>query len=193
MQSRSLLLLALPAVAAMLGACGGNTDASIGGNLSGLAAGESIVLQDNGGDNLTLSANGSFEFASRLGAASRYTVTVLTQPTGQLCTVDSGSGSVDSNADSVSTVAVNCVSTSTIGGTVSGLLAGTAVTLGNGDVLLPVAIDGAFAFPGLLAVGANYAVTVATQPAGETCTVLEGSGTVTAGVPVNIAVTCSAP
>ena len=80
---------------------------------------------------------------------------------------------------------------STLGGTVSGLAAGTSVTLSDGSVLLPVAINGSFAFPGLLAVGTAYQMTIATQPAGGTCTILNGSGTVAAGSPVNVQVTCS--
>jgi len=54
---------------------------TIGGSLSGLAAGASVTLQNNAADDLTLSANGSFTFATALTDASNYSVSVFTQPT----------------------------------------------------------------------------------------------------------------
>jgi hypothetical protein len=156
-----------------------------------LASGTSAVLQNNGSDNITISANSGFSFPTKVSANSSYAVTVLTQPTGQLCTVSNGSGTVDSKGDSVGNVSVTCVSNSTVGGTVSGLTAGTAVTLSNGQILLPVAVNGAFSFPGTLGLGASYTITVSTQPVGLTCTVLNGTGIVTANVAINVAVTCA--
>ena len=171
--------------------CGGSSDASIGGSITGLASGTTVVLQDNGGDDLTLGADGGFSFPTKVGSGDAYVVTVLTQPAGQVCTVAGGSGSVDSSGDDVGSVTVSCVSTSTIEGTVSGLAAGTAVTLSDGQVLLPIAVNGPFSFPGPLSIGTNYVVTVATQPIGETCAILNGSGTVTANVAVDITVSCA--
>lgn len=187
--------IAWPVMAALtlaLCACGGsNGAATIGGSVSGLASGTTVVLQNNGADSLTISANGSFSFPVTVGADGGYAVSVLTQPTGQLCTVGNGSGTVDSSGDDVSNVTIVCVSTSTIQGTVSGLNAGTSVTLSNGSVLLPIAVNGAFSFPGTLAVGATYTVTVTTQPAGQTCTVTNGTGTVATSGTVSVTVTCS--
>lgn len=176
---------------AALGACGGGNNSVVGGNLSGLASGATVVLQDNSSDNLSLSANGPFDFATKLTNSTAYAVTVLTQPNGQACTVENGSGTINDSGGSVDTVSVTCVSMATVQGSLSGLPAGTAVTLSNGDVLLPVAINGSFAFPGLLAVGSTYNISVATQPLGTTCTVSNGSGAVTAGIVVNVNVVCS--
>lgn len=177
----------------VVAACGGGTSgkADIGGSLSGLASGTSLTLQNNGSDTLALSANGSFRFGQSVAGGGAYAVRVLTQPAGQACTVASGSGSVNSSGDSINTVNVTCVSITSVGGTVAGLLAGTSVTLSNGTVLLPIAINGSFAFPGLLSAGQTYTVTVATQPVGLNCSVLNGSGTVVAGTTVTIMVTCS--
>ncbi len=97
---------------------------TIGGTASGLA-GTGLVLQDNGGNNLAVAANGSFTFSTPIATGVAYAVTVLTQPTGpaQTCAVASGSGTVASA--NVTSVAVTCTTaTYTIGGTVSGL-AGT--------------------------------------------------------------------
>ena len=39
------------------------------------------MLRDNGGDDLTLTANGSFAFATKLASGAAYNVTVKTYPT----------------------------------------------------------------------------------------------------------------
>src|SRR5262249_9002445 len=60
------------------GTSGGGTAYSVGGTVSGLSG--SVVLQDNGGDNLTVSANGTFTFATSLATGAAYNVTVKTNP-----------------------------------------------------------------------------------------------------------------
>jgi hypothetical protein len=62
----------------------------IGGRLAGLTPGESITLQDNLGDNLTLSSNGAFSFPTAMGSGASYAVTILTNPAtpiAQTCSV----------------------------------------------------------------------------------------------------------
>ena len=44
------------------GGGGGNVTATIGGQIQGLATGASVILQNNGGDALTVTANGTFTF-----------------------------------------------------------------------------------------------------------------------------------
>ena len=77
----------------------------------------------------------------------------------------------------------------TIGGTVNGL-SGDLVLQNNGSDDLTINADGVFTFSTPLASGATYSVTVATAPAGQTCTVVNGTGTATENVD-NILVTCS--
>ncbi len=72
--------------------------------MSGLSG--SVVLADNGGDNLTVSANGSFTFATKLVSGAAYAVTVKTNPSGQTCSVANGSGTIGSA--NVTNVAVTC-------------------------------------------------------------------------------------
>lgn len=80
----------------------------------------------------------------------------------------------------------------TISVTVSNLQPGTSVTvLDDGQDSLTVSANGTVAFATSLASGALYSVTVATQPTGQTCTVSQGSGTVS-GSNVSVAVTCVA-
>ena len=68
-----------------------------------------------------------------------------------------------------------------VGGTLSGLGSGLSVTLlNNGSDPLTLSSNGSFAFVDALEANAAYAVTVRTQPVGQTCSVSSGSGTIDA-------------
>jgi predicted transcriptional regulator len=171
------------------GGAGGSTPTyAVGGSVSGLSG--TVVLQDNGGDNLSVSANGPFSFATKLAGGAAYNVTVKTNPSGQTCSVTNGSGTIGS-AD-ISNVAVSCSTTPTyaVGGNLSGL-SGTVVLQDNGGDNLSVSANGPFAFATKLAGGAAYAVTVKTNPSGQTCSVTNGSGTIGSADISNVAVSCS--
>jgi len=86
---------------------------TISGTLSGLTGFE-VVLQDNGSDDLPVTANGYFTFPTALASGALYSVTILTQPsgTGQTCSVTNGSGSVLS--EPISTVVVACTAPAVI-------------------------------------------------------------------------------
>jgi hypothetical protein len=79
----------------------------------------------------------------------------------------------------------------TLGGTVSGLKSTGLVLTNSGQTLNVSASAVGFSFGAVLASGASYAVTVQTQPAGATCTVSSGSGTVQGAAVGNVVVTCS--
>src|SRR5262249_7641416 len=80
----------------------------------------------------------------------------------------------------------------TVGGAVSGLASSESVTLSNNSETVTLSADGTFTFPTPVTANGSYAVTVTTQPAGQLCTVSNGSGTgVTANVS-NVTVSCSA-
>lgn len=148
----------------------------IGGTVSGLPSGETVTLTNNGGDALTVSANGSFTFAARV--LSAYAVAVSVQPASAVCAVSNGSGNASA---AVSSVVVNCTPSWRIGGTLSGLPASASVTLrNNGADPLVLSANGSFNFSSRI-VGA-YAVTVGTQPAGALCSVTNGAGNATADV-----------
>jgi hypothetical protein len=166
------LLAGICAVAA-LAACGGG---EVGGELSGMGASRSVTLLNNGSDALTLTRNGRFSFAQTLQPGAAYEVTVSTPPAGQTCTVANGSGAIDASGDSVDDVRVSCAFAPNVRGVVTGLVAGTALTLANGDSTLVVTTNGAFAFPQAVADGTAYDVRVRTQPFSGTCAVTNGSG-----------------
>jgi N-acetylneuraminic acid mutarotase len=175
-----------------LSACGGSSsppDHSLGGIVSGLQAGKSVVLQNKGADDLTVAQSGAFTFSTPLAGATPYSVTVLTQPTGERCTVTHGAGTVTSA--NISNVTVTCSpSTYTIGGAVSGLTA-TVTLQDNAADNLAITANGSFVFSTPLASGADYAVTVLTQPAGQSCAVSGGTGSVTAANVTSVTVTCT--
>jgi len=78
--------------------------------------------------------------------------------------------------------------TFSIGGTITGLV-GTVVLLNDGTDDLSVTADGSFVFTTKYRPGWTYNVTVGTQPAGQTCSVTDGSGTVSGDI-TNISITC---
>lgn len=163
---------------------------TVGGNVSGLGAGKTLVLRNNGGNDLTIAANGAFNFATAVASGTNYAVTVQTQPVGQMCTVASGVGTI--GAANITSVTVTCVTLSyTVGGTVSAMAAGqSAILRNNGGNDLQIFANVAFSFSMPVASGATYAVTVLTQPVGQTCTVGNGAGTIGAANVTNVAVTC---
>jgi hypothetical protein len=97
---------------------GGSSDASadaatdapavarqIGGTVVGLHAGN-VVLQNNGGDDLTITKDGTFVFAKALAPNATYDVQVKTQPPGDFCSVVNGKGTVSTT--DVGNVVVHC-------------------------------------------------------------------------------------
>lgn len=191
-----LCSLSLVTSAALLAGCGNNNGSStpptpyaINGTLFGLATGTSLTLTNTAnGDTLDRNTNGSFQFAETVLDEDDYNVTVSTQPFNQTCTVSNGSGTVDE--DNVSGINVHCAAAQfRIGGTVSGL--GGTLTLQNSDgPNLNITANGAFNFPALVTASSTYRVAVRNQPANQTCTVSNGSGTASGTHVTNVAVAC---
>ncbi|MEW8626539.1 MAG: hypothetical protein AB2551_12345 [Candidatus Thiodiazotropha sp.] len=112
--SAMLLMLLL-----LLTACGGGGGSNgddddntpeqsfrIGGNVNGLN-GTGLVLQNNGGDDLNITADGEFSFATSVQDGGSYLVTIATQPGVQQCTVVNGNGAIDGAA--VTDVLISCL------------------------------------------------------------------------------------
>jgi hypothetical protein len=177
-----------------LTACSSNNttgaNLTLGGTVSGLT-GSGLVVQNNHQGYLAIAANGPFTFANTLSPGDTYHVNVLTQPSNptQSCGVVNGSGTANGN---VNNVQITCSGTSyTIGGTVSGLT-GTVIALqDNGSDQITLNANGPFTFDQAIATGSTYAVTVSAQPAGQTCSVTNGSGTVANSNVTNLQIICT--
>lgn len=171
--------------------CSTNPTYTLGGTITGLSA-SGLVLA-NGSQTLTVGSGSTmFTFATALAPGSSYSVTVQTQPAGRTCTVSNGSGAMTSAA--VTSVTVSCVATTyTIGGVFSGIPTGASMALNDGSQTYWIAITNSpFTFAATYAAGTSYNVTVFAPPSfgGQTCTVTNGSGTITTASVSNIVVTC---
>jgi hypothetical protein len=175
-------------------ACSAVTPASytIGGTVSGLSLGGSVELENStDGDDLTVNANGTFTFKVSQASGQTYAVTIAVQPSGETCAITNGSGTIATADITNITVACAAVASYSIGGTVTGL-SGSLTLQDNGANNLTLTANGAFTFTTAIAAGASYAVSVLTQPSGQTCTVSNGSGTVGSSNVTNVGVACVA-
>jgi Galactose oxidase, central domain len=189
-----LLFASFLSIALFASSCSLKRPTTIGGSVVGLS-GTGLVLEDNGGDDLTVTGTGTvpFTFKTSIASGGAYAVTIKTQPSGQVCSVSNGSGTATAN---ITNVQVNCAATYTVGGTVSNLQGSGMVLQDNGGDNLTVSGTGTvnFTFATTLLAGANYAVTIKTQPTNpsQTCTVTNGSGTIVGSVS-SVQVACSLP
>ena len=165
---------------------------TVGGTVSGLSG--TVVLQNNGGDDLSVTADGSFTFATGLADGATFLVTVKTNPTGQTCTVANGSGAI--SAANYTGVVVTCVTNTTqyhLGGTVTGLAAGKSMILRytvNENHEKTLTASGDFDL-GQYTEGIGYSASISTQPSGQRCSITEGaSGTVNSSSAHVIKITC---
>ena len=205
---QAVLCLWCAAVLATLTACGGGDSGpatpppavsyTVGGTVTGLA-GTGLTLQNNGGDDLAISASGAFAFRTGLATDAKYAITVKTQPSSpaQSCLVSNGAGTVGTANITGVTVACTTLATVTVGGTVTGLT-GSGLVLEYNDTVNPpvqlaVPANGIFTFPSGVPQGSAYQVRVATEPGSPTqnCVVTSGSGVVGSQNISNISVACA--
>ena len=165
------------------------TARTVGGTISGLAA-SGLTLKNNGGDTLSVSANATqFLFSTAIASGGTYAVTVASQPSGYVCSVSNGSGSVSTT--NINNISLSCISTFSIGGTISGLGASGLVLQNNaGDNLTLNSGATSFTFGTKLNASTSYAVTVLTQASGYVCTTANASGTTGSSDISNVAISC---
>ena len=182
----------------LLASCGGGGGGgppplyAIGGTMTGLRG--DVVLQNNGADNVTVSANGPFAFPTSLVNGAAYAISVLTQPVSpaQTCFVTNGSGNV-AGADARSATVTCTTNTYYIDVQITNLVGSGLVLQNNGGDNAPVFGSGSgnISFPTQVASGSPYLVTVLTQPTNQTCVVSGGSGIVGASTVTSITLTCA--
>lgn len=201
-QFLSRLRVLAPVSLLLLAACssGGGGDSgttpppasySVGGTVGGLT-GTGLVLQNNGVDDLAITASGAFTFTTKITSGAAYAVTVKTQPVNQLCTVSNGTGTISAN---VTNVSVACVATFAVGGYINSAAAACDAQVCGGPTLLnngsdALAIDtipgptlpASFTFATRIPTGGSYDVTqlVRASAPSQDCTVTSG-GTGTVG------------
>lgn len=106
-----------------------------------------------------------------------------------LSLISCGGGGGGSSSASDSGGGGSSVTTYTVGGQISGL-SGSVILLNNGENALTLSSSGSFVFTTPLSQGANYAVTISSQPAGQTCSIKNGSGINIQANVTNVTVTC---
>jgi hypothetical protein len=172
---------------------------TVGGSITGLTA-SGLQLQNNGADTLSLAANTtSFTFATEIASGAAYAVTVKTQPSGQSCAVTNGTGTAGSSSVTNVSVACTAVSTATsytVGGSITNL-EGVTLTLllesnGGSSAGMATVLPGqaTFSFGSGLSAGATYNVTVQQQPSGQSCSVANGAGIMSASNVSSVSVSC---
>ena len=142
---------------------------NISGTVSGLTG--SVVLQNNGADDLTVS-NGSFSFTNKINKGSAYNVTVKTQPSPFICSAASNRGLASDNMSSVSIVCA--VQAYFLSGTASGL-GSTTLGLQFDNETKTFSDNGSFSFSTPVAEGGGYSIYIPSQPDNRTCSVTNGT------------------
>lgn len=177
-----------------LSACGGGDgELVLGGSVFGVTK-TGLVLTNNGGSDyaVPVPANGTgqstFAFPNLVSTDDQYNVEVKARPDNtESCEVRQGRGRA---AFHINTVQVVCtIKTHELKGTITGL---------KGELILVNGADrqtlgaGATSFTmAKVSEDAAYGVAVLQQPANQTCTVANGSGTMGANDVTNVVVTCA--
>lgn len=193
---RTLLALAL------LTGCGGAsaTDSANGPTTDGVRIsgsitnllGSGLVMQLNGGRDITPGPNNTQFFFVNVPKKTNYNIAVLTQPTNpwQTCVVANGSGTATADNESAS---LACTTNRySVRGAITGLSStGLSLRLNGGAAQAIAAGSTTFAFADV-ASGTAVSVTIASQPTGQTCAINGGDGRV-GGVDLTTAsITCGA-
>ena len=179
------------------------TSASLSGTLSGLAPGNTIVIQNywsrfpSATSVLNLSANGAFVFDHRIPHNFAYEVTITSLPDNpeQVCDVVNGTRTVV-NVTEITDLEINCVPVGyTVGGTATGLEGeGLILQINNGDDLA-VNANGEFTFLVGLEDAAVYDVSILTPPTEpeQDYTLSNNRGTIDLANVTNVGLDCVTP
>lgn len=122
---------------------------TVGGTVSGLSG--TLVLQNNGSDDLVLTSNGSFTFPTPVNECESYDVTVLTNPSTQFCHIRDNQGAY--SGANVTNVTVQCSSSDFTWVQDAYLKASNAAA--NGSFGYSVAISGNYIIVGAYAEDSN--------------------------------------
>lgn len=176
MKSLTMRCAALALCATTLAACGGGSGGSIplSGSISGLNR-LGLVLTNKGKDYNVPDSSTSFTFAELVANDSEFEILVKSNPNGQVCTPSNNKGRA--NYYSYTQTVITCTTDLyTLGGTVTGLK-NAGLVLANGSITVAVPANATtFTFGKSVPNQLPYGVTVLSQPAGQTCSVQNGTG-----------------
>lgn len=165
---------------------------TVGGSVAGLT-GSGLVLQNNAGDNLTISSDGNFVFPNALLDGSDYAVTIFTQPIAinHTCALINNTGTL-AGAD-ISNTSIVCTTGYSVSVSVSGLLGSGLVLQNNNGDDLPVTNDGLVPFPTRLPTGSDYSVSVFSDPTNpnQNCVLSNSSGTIANSDISDVTIACT--
>ena len=131
---------------------------------------QTVVLQNNNDDDLSIDDNGEFTFETNVADGASYNVTILTQPDTQLCSTSNTIGSVAS--ENITDVALTCVDVFEIGGTLFGLTTASVTIQNNGGDDLVLNANGNFTFSETQLNATDYEISIR----GQTCILSEETG-----------------
>ena len=165
---------------------------TVGGTVTGLDLGGSLVIQNNNNDNLDITSNGTFTFPTELVDRSEYDVTIFTNNSGKTCEVINGKDII-MGANVTDVVIVCNTSSFNVGGIATGIPAGKELLLQNNlQDNITLNADGEFTFPTKVPDTGGYHVSVLEEPSGTNCTVTNGTGVIGGTDVTNVEVTCVA-
>lgn len=160
----------------------------LGGSVTGLSS-NGLVLGITAQSVSVPAGAASWTFPAGVAVGVNYSVSVRAQPVGANCSVSNGTGTM--GAAAVNSVQVSCQTGGfSLGGNISGLSSAGLVLSAAGQTLSVPANSSSFSFNDLVSAGSSYNVQVSSQPTGLTCSVSNGSGSMTAAVN-SVGVTCS--
>ncbi len=189
------------ACALTLSACGGDDKGTwpINGTVSGVNM-SGLILQNNGGPDLTIDANANFfQFPALISTNADYNVTIKAEPTNAKCRVVNPRGR--SSIYGIGQIAVVCeLVQHKLSGKITGNTSGPTTIVNGADRVTVAANVGDFTLTklddkgvvssGTVGEGNPYGVLVLTPPPGKTCSVANGTGIMGKDDVSNVLVTC---
>lgn len=158
----------------------------VGGFVSGLNG--TLRLQMNDAEELSVSQDGEFAFATDFVHKAPYNAHIAEQPAGQTCQLINAQGRLA--LSDIKNMQISCVNNlHRVGGVVNGLKGAITLSL-NGIEEIILSKAGDFRFESLVQYGDAYALAVKEMPQGQACDLVQGAGTVTRDIS-DIQVNCA--
>ena len=179
-----------------LGACGGKASFELAGSIVDQysvpkpLANDGLVLA-NGDQRLPVPVGATtFKFPQSVSYGESYAMTVSQQPRHMTCAFNGGASGTAGRTATIAAYLICNQNAYAVGGVVNGLGSGTLVLVNGTDQATVTTANVNFTMPAPVPDGTVYGVTVLTQPAGQKCTVANGTDVMGEAPRNNIVVTC---